>query len=166
MRGLQSAGPSISTEVGWWLGTDFRLHLKITSLLSPALQPPHCLIYLTHTSPGCLKMLKRDNVKSLTKINHIRGSPLTHQAFHLMMKGYQVGQTQFPFDKSVLTAADHLSFKCLEAVFRISCSITFPRIKVRLAYLPYLGLFLPFLKTGVTFALFQCSGTSPSINLR
>lgn len=106
-------------------------------------------------------LLKRDNVKSLTKINHTHGSPLTHQAFHLIMEGYEVGQTQFPFDKSVLTAADHLSFKCLETVSRISFSITFPGIKVRLACLQLLGFFLPFLKTGVTFALFQCSGTPP-----
>jgi len=42
---------------------------------------------------------------------------------------------------------------CLEMVFRISCSVTFPGTKVRLTGLEFPGSsFLPFLKMGVMFS--------------
>ena len=45
---------------------------------------------------------------------------------------------------------------------RISCSITFPGMEVRLTGLLFPGSsLLPFLKTGVTLAFLQFSGTSP-----
>lgn len=49
----------LSTNSHWsWLVTMTDFELLITSLLSPVPQPafksPHCLTYLTHTSPGCL----------------------------------------------------------------------------------------------------------------
>jgi len=45
---------------------------------------------------------------------------------------------------------------------RISCSITFSRMEVRLTGLYFPGSsFLPFLKIGVTLAFHQSSGTSP-----
>lgn len=140
VRGLHGAGPieyqlplELASDNDWLWAADHissepsaSASFQITSL-SHIFNP-----YITRLS---VRMLKRDSVKGLTKISHIHGSPLTHQAFHLIMEGYQVGQTQFPFDKSVLTAADHLPFKCLKTVFRINFSIAFPGIKVRLACL-------------------------------
>lgn len=163
MRRLHSGGPSISWS--WLVSTDWLQaadHISFEPNISASFQITSLShIFNPYITRLSVRMLKRDNVKSLTKINHIHGSPLTHQAFHLIMESYQAGQTQFPFDKSVLTAADHLSFKCLETVFRISYSITFPGIKARPACLQLLGFFLPFLKPWVTLALLQCSGTSP-----
>jgi len=47
-------------------------------------------------------------------------------------------------------------------VSRISCSITFPGIKVRLTNPQFPGIsFLPFLKVDVTFTFLRFSGTSP-----
>ena len=51
---------------------------------------------------------------------------------------------------------------CLEMVSRISCPITFPGIEMRLVGLYFPRSFLPFLKTGVTFAFLQSLGTSAS----
>lgn len=50
-----------------------------------------------------------------------------------------------------------MSFTCLEMVFRISCSITFPGIEVKLT-----SLFSLTLKVRATFLFLQEMGTSPS----
>lgn len=53
----------------------------------------------------------------------------------------------------------------LEMFSRISSSITFPETEVRVTNLQFLkSSSLPFLKTGVTFAFLQYSGTSLSLH--
>lgn len=61
-----------------------------------------------------------------------------------------------------------LSFMCLAVAFRINCSMSSPRIKVRLTSLKFTRTsFLHFLKTGETFAFLQYFGISPTcINQR
>lgn len=55
-----------------------------------------------------------------------------------------------------------LSFMCLAVFFRINCSMSSPRIKVRLTSLKFTRTsFLHFLKTGETFAFLQYFGISP-----
>lgn len=57
-----------------------------------------------------------------------------------------------------LLSATFLSFTCLEMVFRISHSVTFPGTEARLTSLQFLlSFFLPFLKIGLTFAFFHKS---------
>lgn len=81
----------------------------------------------------------RDNTESIAngQINDIHCSPIFHKGRHSTVEGCQVDQEYFPLYKSVLTAYIHL-LALNVLVPRISCSITFQGIEVRLT-----GLWFP-----------------------
>lgn len=59
-------------------------------------------------------------------MHSIHSSPFIHQGSQVIQEGYQV--------KNMLTAPSHLFvlYTCLEMVYRIICSVTFPSAKVKL----------------------------------
>lgn len=86
-----------------------------------------------------------------------------HHAGHFFTEAYQVGQVWLFLGESYLTAPDDFLLFHMPGNARISCSITFPGIKVSLTGLYFLwSSFLLFLKIGVTFAFVQSLGTSPN----
>lgn len=98
-----------------------------------------------------------------SRTNNIHRSPLIHHTRHLFVKGYRVGQALFPLYKAMLITHHHLlSLMCLEVISNRICSITFPWKQKQLTSLQFPGRSsLPFLKSGMTFAVHQSSGTSP-----
>lgn len=87
-----------------------------------------------------------DNTGSIANgnINNIRCSPIIHKGGHFPVEGCQVDQEYFPLCKSVLTAYIRLVLSVL--VPRMSCSITFQGIEVRLTGLWFpVPTFYPFL---------------------
>ena len=56
-----------------------------------------------------------------------------YPAGHAIIEGYRTGQAWFPFGESMLTTADTLLFlQLLKDDSRMSSSITFPGMEVRL----------------------------------
>lgn len=88
-------------------------------------------------------------------------SPQSTQPVISFWKGIILATYDFHFRNPYLLLRAFLSFTCLEQPSRISCSITFPEIEVRLISLWFhRSSFQPFLKTRVIPAFFQSSGKS------
>ena len=125
--------------------------------------PPHCS--LTYPTPAQLtsKDVLGDSIKALLKSRYTTPTALPFTSSHGITEGYQIGQTLFSLGESVLTTPDILLlFHLLGDDIQSKLLHHLSRMELRLT-----GLSLPsssFLKTGVTVAFLQPSGTSSDLH--
>ena len=100
----------------------------------PVLNTPYCpLIYLT-LSKFHNKDVLEDSVECLAevRVRDIQCSSPIYSASDDIIEGYQIVQALFPLGEYWLLLMTFLCSSCLERVFRMSCSITFPGAEARL----------------------------------
>lgn len=91
------------------------------------------------------------------KISNVQCSVLVYWVSLVIVKGYQVGQAQFPLHIFLLTMSKHLlSLLHLAMIFRFIFSIPCLEVEVRLG--------LDLLKVEVIFILFQSSVSSAHLD--
>ena len=114
------------------------------------------------------KYVVRDNVKCFAQIqvDDISYSSLTHQCCNPVVEGHQICQARFACSEAMLAVTNHFFVsKCLGIVSRRISSMILLGTEGRLTALYFPGSsFLPFLKMGVMFPLFQSVGTSLDCN--